>query len=614
MDLPPPKFASSEAEIAAHAVACPAALSDLLWLTCCGTIAASAVWAVSPAKTLFALTLATLALRQVRLPSALTLDQRPHVSALSLLIGLTICLPSLLWLVNTASEEFPFTGDHDSQMGYARDATRFWSLRLLPLAAMVWLLLRQRKQSGKISLKSALLAALALALLGLWPWAEMTWAYRYPAVGQLLIFPIKSWSWWLQLPQPLLANRIGQWLSLPIWLFVLRPRLLGRWPDLAVLALGLLFYWQKDVVLYVTSPYLEPWALVLCLLAVEWLITRPKEQAWLAWLLIGLAALLKEQAILLLPFAVLAAGWELLRQPLAHARVLLAAALPFALYWAARTGSGVWRQAKPATWAEIWTDQRLQTFVNRVELQLGWLLPVLLLLVGLLLLHAWKRRSWLVPLLLTAALFQMLFFFSDQISLPWAGYPRFHLLPLALIGAGLLGLQHTSLRDRLTLSAVALLAATANTVTGWPAVAEATQRPQELRNFIEHSDSPLYFPVRSLLQQAADIGQPVGKLVLHHGIGHVAPGYSMHAILGAYPEFRFELREGDLSDCVCRDAQESVMLAAILFSHLGQTLPQRPVIEGETQHCLAQLHATCRTVNEHRIDGHLTGALGQGMR
>lgn len=56
------------------------------------------------------------------------------------------------------------------------------------------------------------------------------------------------------------------------------------------------------------------------------------------------------------------------------------------------------------------------------------------------------------------------------------------------------------------------------------------------------------------------------------------------------------------------------MVAAILFRHLGQTLPQRGLIERETQHCLAQMHATCATVDEQRVDGHLTGALGQGVR
>lgn len=549
-----PQLPADSTQAAAATMDSETAKSDLLWLTCCGIIAASAVWAVAPAKTLLALVVATLTLRQVRLPSALNFALRPRLSALSLLIGLTICWPSLLWLVGTAGEEFPFTGDHDTHMGYARAATRFWSLRLLPLLAIVWLLLRQRRKTGKISLHTGLFAAIALAILGLWPWAEMAWAYRYPAVGQLLIFPIKSWSWWLQLPQPLLANRIGQWLSLPIWLFVLRPRLLGRLPDLPVLALGLAVYWQKDVVLYATSPYLEPWALVFCLLAAEWLLSRPREQAWLAWLLIGLAALVKEQAILLLPFAVLASGRALWQQPLAHARVLLAAALPFALYWAARTGSGVWRQAKPASWAEIWTDQRLHTFMARVELQFGWLLPVLLLIVAVLLCDAWKRRSWLVPLLLAAAMFQIFFFFSDQISLPWAGYPRFHLVPLALITAGVLALRHATLPQRAIVCTLAIAAATANVRTGLPTMSEALQRPEEARNFIEHSDSPLYFPVRSLLQRASQAGQPVHKLMLHHGIGHVAQGYSMHAILGAYPEFHFELAEGDLSQCVCRDA------------------------------------------------------------
>ncbi len=87
-----------------------------------------------------------------------------------------------------------------------------------------------------------------------------------------------------------LAGRLSNVCAALCWLFVLRPWLIGRWPDLRILPVALLLFWQKDIIYYFDSVYLEPWGIVLALLAVEVLLEKGTKRLPMACLLIGAAA------------------------------------------------------------------------------------------------------------------------------------------------------------------------------------------------------------------------------------------------------------------------------------------------------------------------------------
>ena len=162
------------------------------------------------------------------------------------------------------------------------------------------------------------------------------------SLGKLAFFLSDIVAWFQDLPRPvrwfLKAVFWAAVAAAVIWLFVLRPWLVGRWPDLRVLAFAVAIFWQQDVVYYFDSVYMEPWPLVLCLPVIEVLIDRGEVGAPVACLLIGAAATVKEPAIFALPFVWLAgAPWRgTWSERCRLTGCALAAGVPFVLYFVAR--------------------------------------------------------------------------------------------------------------------------------------------------------------------------------------------------------------------------------------------------------------------------------------
>lgn len=313
----------------------PAAAVSAAWLV--ATLAAMGVWAqldrLGPGIVVaLAVTLLALWRHGDLLFPGESFD--PHLPVLParrtamLLVGLLCCAPVVVSLCLTWDQNFPFVGDHDYQLFASRHALEFWRVRgwvlfgiLLGLAKVPRL-----RRSGAWPL-------LALGGLLAWSfWVEPSpYFARYPGAFYLLAAPLNAVAQFMRWASPLDANRLTNALGLPVWLFLLRPLVVKRWPDVGALAFCLFFFWQKDVVYYFTSTYLEPWCIVFVLLAAEILLTRPAEQGWLACLLTGTAAAFKEQGILVLPFAWLAATISLPRGAGRLRRVVpaIVSALPF---------------------------------------------------------------------------------------------------------------------------------------------------------------------------------------------------------------------------------------------------------------------------------------------
>jgi hypothetical protein len=105
-------------------------------------------------------------------------------------------------------------------------------------------------------------AALILAVVALVAWGlfERAVYYRYPGAWYLLATPFIG-------PAHLAGNiefagRLATASAAAAWLFLLRPFLVGRWPDIQILPAVTLVLWQKDALYYFDSVYLEPWPVV----------------------------------------------------------------------------------------------------------------------------------------------------------------------------------------------------------------------------------------------------------------------------------------------------------------------------------------------------------------
>lgn len=530
-----------------------------------------------------------------------------------------VLLPPTLYLFLTWNQEFPFSGDHDYHLIQLQHAYRIWRWCLVPVAAGVVYVAFARRWSASVAIVLLVVGAIGAAMYH----GSLWYSIRYPGSFYTVAVLWKALCDFLNVAHPLNAIRLANWSSLLVWLLILRPALLGVRPDLRLAPFAAYAFLQKNVVYYFTASYLEPWAVVLILVATEHLIRFGKADGWKVLLLIGFAAMFKEQAILLLPFYALAvmprpgdrekmAVWAL---------TSVVAAFPFLLYYMVRTASGVWRTAGLASFADIFSAGRAALFVVRVVDQFGSGLIIVLMCAALTVLFAFRGSQRVAfAAIAGGAIFQIVFLYCDRISVQWTAYPRFHLIPALLFGMVLFAdLFQGPLR--------ALLATAVITATMLPSLIPLyrdTQRPDAARNFFEAAEAPIYFPVQSGVRAAEERGllRGVTTLRLVTNFDTYVKAGNLGAIALAYPRLaqRYRLvgrplRSGQVPrSCGCSSESEAVF--GLFVSTYGAPRPAAelaPVLE-LADGCSAAIQKTCQRSAVIKFDDRPWGTIGAGVR
>lgn len=547
-------------------------------------------------------------------PDAATDGEAPRLTRAGLLrslpIAALVCAPTAILLVGTLREEFPFSGDHIHHLQMGLLSHHFWKQQipwLALFAAGAWLLRRAGLRPW---------ALIAFAVLVAWSFTDASplSASRYPASSYLLDLPLQIVSHMMVWSAPLDAHRITTALSLVAWLFVLRPLALRRWPDAGILPFALFYFWQQDVVYYDTTSYLEPWSIVFVLTAIELLASDRPSRSWLPVLLVGVGAGFKEQAVLVLPFVGLASLATIPRTRRAWGAAALngvLAILPFACwYQAVRPLSPFARNsAGLASWPELVSSHRLRVFGWRLHEQFGATGLVMLaatLVVAIVLAIRVPRRRWLTLCLLAAAFTQVAFFYTDRVSMPWTGYPRFHLYAIALIGfAAWMPTPGVRIPTAIVAAAIAL----AQLPTLAPTVALAA-RPDPARNYFEHSDAPIYFPIKSLVLEARRDGAlKPGTPIAVRPIATEVYG-PMELVYPTLWQFPFV---GGVTDCRCGPGHEALLVRLPYPARLRAKAADQP-LSPEDRACLADVDATYAKIFRRDLDGRPTGVLGVGCK
>lgn len=564
-------------------------------------------------------------------------------------IGLAILLPAVASLLLGWNREFAFSGDqlfHVKQIYYM---TFWWAQP--PATPSIGILGHtlgfedfQKVLSHPLGLLRSRAALLLVLLLGTWLcyrkapiWAavfaaiafigwgalEQSIYQRYPGAGYFLgqIFAVPAFL----TSDAELSGRITNVAAIVVWLFLLRPLFLKRWPDLAILPAALFAFWQKDLLYYIDSTYLEAWAFIFTFLAIELVIARGRSGAPLACLLIGSAACFKEPFIIALPLVWLAGifPWSSLAQSLRVSMFAFIGGFPFLFYYVCRKSVPLDEIVVDRTYdltvnAEAvlaWTNQ----FIMRMETTFyGLGIVAVLLALAAIPLMAWRQRNRRVQILcLTAASLELvLFFMFDPVSQYWAGYFRFFIPAFAFLACGLVALGY-SFSNRVVLI-VSFIMVIAQAHSAYVAVARSAG-PGSERNFVEHYEAPLVFPMRSLLNQAYQAGH------LSKGAPVIAnqPDYTVRPVPGINVGF------GPLDEmyCSCSDAHPNVMALFVRYTNLNAKFSARPpqITEygpppdrdaiwrknrQEGPACIAQMRQSCAHVITRGEGDEITGALG----
>jgi hypothetical protein len=592
--------------------------SRLLTVYLFAVILVSGIWIGTPA--LFPLTwIAALAIAAAtqtvtfRLPFPAGPSVRAN--ARDVLLTIAASAPAFVYLLATWCQEFPYLGDQWLHNASAIEAYAFWwpwgwIAAVLAIVLLVWRL-RRHEESPAGLIGIALIAAIGLAQP-----QTLSFAGRYPGTLHFFSVPLRVV---MHAASPLNVERLLNVMAIPGWMLVLRPIIVRRHVDVAALTIAALLFWQKDDVYYFTSGYLEPWAIVLLLVAAEHLVRFGAESVWRPLLLIGAAAMIKEQLILTLPILAVIyfpfRGGR--RAQFEHSLVTLVAATPFLLFIRARELYKTWTVAAPVPFEALGAEH-FALFGKRVVLQFGPVLP--LVMAGLVLLITFaiaKRRAFGALLLIAIADFAVLYF--ARILQGWAGYPRLNLVPLAMAAIAL-GFAAELLAERSAIAGAAVVAITValNVLGLIPAVRQAFE-PSSARSFIEHYDAPLFFPIRETLADAEAkglIGPRIRVDVMTNG-KRIFQFFWAGPLEDQYPDLaaRYRLRSasfaGAPSRCRCTDPSIATLAVFIQFANLGRDIPQRLVTEAEAGQCAAELRRTCRRTLQVEHEGVIVGLFGE---
>lgn len=543
----------------------------------------------------------------------------------AVLIGVVISMPVLIHVGLTLREEFGFGGDE----GYHLSATRTFALYfrragplLAAIVAALWIVSRFHRRY--------LLTLSMAALFAASHWLDPQLIFgRYPAGFYLISTPLNVAFEVIGFPYPFAANHVVNALSVPVWLFVLRPIILRRWPDASVLPVALLVFFQPLALVYAGGGMLEPWAVVFLLLAIEGVLVLPAADKWIAVLLAGTATFFKETAILLVP-----AVWLLAMGPASFLRVSkpvlrrgaialgAVAVAPFVIYIFVRRHFAIEREFIVADPATVWAPSRAFEWIANVQYQLG---TGGLIVVGALAawtaigLWFWRRdpQRWRHHAAWTATTVALiLFFYIDTASLQYTGYGRFLAYPLLAL-AGILFIA----ADRLAVAnrrALVVIAAAIFALQLAPTVRMLALdlRPDYGRNAVEWSRSLIRLPIRALARQMPL--QPTGSDIRRIRI--IAFAIDLISTRVAYPDLadRYEMVLEDQiaasPDCRCRDRAEAVLAGFELAANFDRKRPAGGLADGEAA-CVQQARATClATVIERHDDGRIVGVLGTGVR
>jgi hypothetical protein len=541
-------------------------------------------------------------------------------SAMTIVIGALVCAIHIVHVALTSREEFGFGGDE----GYHLSATRAFAIYFMKAAPFLagvlalWRLCRYfvPRFASSVAMMGLIAASYFLPddpLFG-----------RYPTGFYLLSTPLNVAFDIARIPFPFTPNHIVNALSVTAWLFVLRPLVLGRWPDWSVLPVALLIYFQGPSIVYVGGGLLEPWAFVFVLLGIEGAIVLDAERKWLAVLLAATATFFKETSILFLPPIWLLAmvDWQA-RRPVLRRHAIAAgvtAVIPFTTYYAARRGLHIVRGYEVAGASAVWTVARASEWIRNARYQLG---PGGT--IGVALLAAWsvcgfvflRQGIWHHLVWGVSAIGLIVFFAADVASIPFTGYGRFLAYPLlALCGIVFMTAHWLAEHRRRFLIGVTLVLVALQSFTTTFVLA-LDFLPDYERNSLEWPQALVRFPIRSLAARVPDLAgdHQVSRIRV------IVFEMDLISLRVAYPDLarRYDL-QGEVqspaaADCTCRSSGEAVIAGFQWPAHFAARASSRQRLEQEQSRCLTQLRATCASVAlEQRPGGAVIGALGVGNR
>jgi len=533
------------------------------------------------------------------------------------LITVTFLISPLLYtLIQKWNSEFPFQGDYDHHVYAALAGLQFW--------------------------KSAYFYVLGSFLIGFitWYFGFKYWSFlpllalvscsyfinppefyfaRYPAGSYFTAAPWMLASEIFGWNAPINGMRLNHFLSVVCWLFLLRPMLIKNSLSFGFIAFGSFLLFQRDILLFFTSSYIEPWSLIFTFTAIE-LSIKEDSSLWETSVLIMLATIFKEQSIFILPFLWGSFLWRNhFSQMKRHLIIAITSGFPFLLYYIFRKNSKIWRQVEFSSWNEAFSSSRLQNGIHTLINQFSSTGVLFLILFFLVLYFVFKQNKINLKktsvCLVAASIFQFLFIYFDKLTLPLPFYPRFFFLCFGLIASFYFFLDipdlHWSKKMKAIFTTVTILAIIPSLYFGLSLV---TKEPY-YRNSMDEPRAPEYYPIRTLIQKAEhqNLLKKGDSIIFNFPKERFVIQSLKLGYLDLLKKYSFKTTANSFEKpiCNCRAAGSHILLP-LFFHDSPFTAPQESPsrIKSEAL-CIENLKINCRQIFEYKLQNNaLVGVLG----
>jgi hypothetical protein len=207
---------------------------------------------------------------------------------------------------------------------------------------------------------------------------------------------------------------------------------------------------------------------------------------------------------------------------------------------------------------------------------------------------------------------QFLFFYADVASAPYTGYSRFYLLGLGVLGmaawtAAPVLRAHPRFGRMVTAAAIGIALLQAPGLGSYLAL---LREPDPARNYFEHTDGPVYYPIHSLVDEAEQAGAiaPGAVITLQEPTVGVGTTGLVYPTLGAKYSFPVVT-----TDCRCAPDRTTLLLPIVYPTNLVSRPGGLPLPDAITA-CIRAMRDSYERIFERSIDGYPTGVLGAGCK
>jgi len=236
-----------------------------------------------------------------------------------IMIVFFIIFPSIIFLNNISFGDFNWGGDHRdfvlaslvnnefwlSSIASERNTIEnlnikniffsFYKIRIFLLIILLGLtVFLYKKDYGNLA------NILLLIIFYFWSSIDIINIEKDPRGSFFISLPFNSLFYFLKLSL-MDAIRFTNFFSIIFWLLILRPIVIGEYPNLKILPFALVIYWSPQMIYIINGGFTEPWSIIFLLLAIELVIKKKHNFTPQAIILLGIGTCFKSPIAFLIP-------------------------------------------------------------------------------------------------------------------------------------------------------------------------------------------------------------------------------------------------------------------------------------------------------------------------